>query len=199
MTFRSKKNLLILIIAIPLIIAGVIWGYGPLQRFLPAGRPVAYPISDSIRNYGPEISQISVSGISLKDPPVFSEFGKLPRGFPQDLIVEKDVSFRQSWLQEHPEEHYTYLLVEYVSKQSLEQNKNYFSDYLAKQRWELVQNATTQADANEGRFDAVKGEDGVRIIMVQIPSGEIDIQISYRQHGRGAIGTKRGNKKKNIF
>lgn len=165
----------------------VIWRYGVLQRFFSINSPVTYLVSDPGRNYGPQISQIPAPGMPIELPPVFSKPGALPHGFPQDLIIERDIIFKQSWRQEHPGEQYAYLLVEYVSKRSLEEHKEYFSDYFAKRGWEFIQNAMTQADANEGRLDAVKGEDGVRIAMVQIPTGEVGIQVSYRQNGRQTI------------
>ena len=187
MTPRSKKILQLSAAIAPFIIAGAIFGYGPLRQKWVSWNTTVYPVGVPNVNYGPQISQIPASGAPLEDSPVFSKPGALPYGFPQDLITEKNASIGQSYLQNHPGEHFINLFVEYLSQWSLEDNKKYFSAYIKKNNWEPVLSADITADENEAGFDAVKGEDGMRIIITQIPAGGVDVQISYRQYGRHTI------------
>ncbi|MDO8557888.1 MAG: hypothetical protein Q7S09_01695 [bacterium] len=182
---QIKKILVLLAIASLFIGAGLL-----LYRATKQGQTV-YPESTNLtRSQERPVYGVSESGklvVEADRPPVpeavFSESGALPASFPNDLVVENDVIFTQSYRQDFAAEHYTYLFVEYYSRDSFKKNINYFSEYLKSRSWNIIRSTD-----EEGIFvaEAVRNEDGVKIVLTDMPQG-VNVQLSYYVYGAAIL------------
>ncbi len=185
MTSHSKKILLISIAVISFIVAGVILGYGALQRFWTARSFTTYPVSKNtaLSHQIPIFMQGSeiVSRSEVVPAPVLSEAGTLPYGFPSTLITEKGIAIIQSFRIDNAEKNYTELFVQYGSYQPVEKNQAYFSNYLQTYGWNILKEHEYEGSL---QFDAVKGDDGMSILVdLAKTSDATDVRINYYQRG----------------
>lgn len=115
---------------------------------------------------------------------IFSEPNFLPFGFPADLIRERGLEFKQSTREDYLTEGYSHLQVVYESGWSYDHNKEYFSDYLNKNNWRMLDTGYKQPGF--AVLDAVKDNDGLRIAVVKLENS-LEVYISYRKNGKNTL------------
>jgi hypothetical protein len=100
---------------------------------------------------------------------------KLPSGFPQEIPVDKDAEFTQSYKASYPDHRVVQYTVEYKSSSSVEEQITIYSDFFKKNGYESTltsENETVKA------YYATKNNDDISLVVSNL-DGKAVVLITY--------------------
>ncbi len=107
--------------------------------------------------------------------------GTLIEGFPEELLLEQDITIRNSYATTQQNDAGTLPYVEYISRKSLFENVNGYRYLLVGNGWIITQDADEDATTNTGIM-AHKDSSLANITFIVNPDGTVLVRVAYLIH-----------------